>query len=64
MRKTTENELERIARLGRTTLSATGDGSDGRRVNTPIDPTDGNSPHDTSAARGVIWRWQVRRRRR
>jgi hypothetical protein len=64
MQKATENELERIARSGRTTLHTADERMEGRRVNPPIDPNDENSPLDGSALRNVIWRWQVRRRRR
>lgn len=64
MRKTNENELERIARHGRTTLQEAGERTDGRRVNLPIDPNDDPNAADGAAMRGVIWRWQMRRRRR
>jgi hypothetical protein len=64
MRKTNESELERIARLGRTTLNETGERTDGRRVNIPLDQNDATNTEEGANMRGVIWRWQVRRRRR
>ncbi len=64
MRKTNESELERIARLGRTTLNETSERTDGRRVNMPLDPNDETGPGEDAPMRGVVWRWQMRRRRK
>ena len=64
MPKTNESDLEQIARYGRTTLQETGERTDGRRVNRPIGQGDTNNASENANERGVIWRWQVRRRRR
>jgi hypothetical protein len=64
MRKPNESEPERIARPGRATLQETGERTDGRRVNPPAEPNDQTNLEDGTPLRGVIWRWQMRRRRK